>query len=319
MRSHLVFALALAVSGCSMESPKVSSRLAPGEYRLAMPGGRIWYRIVGTGTATPAVLLHGGPGLSSFYMKPLEALSDTRIVIRYDQLGGGKSDRISDTTLFTMDHFIQELDSLRAHLGIRKWHLVGHSWGSMLGLEYYRLHPDRVASLTLGSTVADVSAYARHAELLIHTLADSAQLAIATARATGVYDSPEYAAATQAFYALYLTRQPLVADLDSTLATVNEAIYQYLWGPSEFTVTGRLKNYDVTAFLPSVAVPTLLTVGEFDEVGPDLIRQVAARIPNARFIQFAGAAHLTTWDARTEMVQAIGDFLRSVDSTIARP
>jgi len=252
-------------------------------------------------------------------MKPLEALSDTRIVIRYDQLGGGKSDRISDTTLFTMDHFIQELDSLRAHLGIRKWHLVGHSWGSMLGLEYYRLHRDRVASLTLGSTVADVSAYARHAELLIHTLADSAQLAIATARATGVYDSPEYAAATQAFYALYLTRQPLVADLDSTLATVNEAIYQYLWGPSEFTVTGRLKNYDVTAFLPSVAVPTLLTVGEFDEVGPDLIRQVAARIPNARFIQFAGAAHLTTWDARTEMVQAIGDFLRSVDSTIARP
>src|SRR5690348_1494107 len=67
--------------------------LPPGESRLAVDGGRIWYRVVGSGNATPAILLHGGPGYSSFYMRSLEALGADRPVVRYDQLGAGKSDR----------------------------------------------------------------------------------------------------------------------------------------------------------------------------------------------------------------------------------
>ena len=107
--------------------------LPPGEARLAVDGGRIWYRVVGSGTATPAILLHGGPGFGSFYMKSLEALSADRPVVRYDQLGGGKSDKITDTAMFNIAHFVRELDSLRSHLGYDKVHLVGHSWGTILG------------------------------------------------------------------------------------------------------------------------------------------------------------------------------------------
>jgi len=127
-----------------------------GEGRVAVEGGTIWYRVSGVSEGVPIFLLHGGPGFSSFYMKPLEALGDEWPIVRYDQLGGGKSDRISDTALFTIDHFVGELDSLRAHLGFERVHLLGHSWGTILAVEYYRAHPEHVASLILESAALDI-------------------------------------------------------------------------------------------------------------------------------------------------------------------
>lgn len=309
--------LAWTLSACA-PTEKSNPRLVAGEYSLAVPGGKIWYKVSGTGTGTPVILLHGGPGFSSFYLKSLEDLGDDRIVIRYDQLGGGKSDRISDTTMFTFAHFVNELDSLRAYLGLEKVHVLGHSWGTMLGIEYYRAHATHVASLTFGSAVFDVPAYGARAKALLKTLPDSTQRAIARAEAAGDFDSPAYQNAIAQFYALYVWRRPVAADLDSTLATVNQAIYMYMQGPSEFTITGTFKDYDVTPFLPQIAVPTLFTVGEFDEVGPALIKRFADKVPGARYAVMPGAAHVTTWDARDAMTKAVRDFLRSADSTVKK-
>ncbi len=267
------------------------------------------------------MLLHGGPGFSSFYLKPFEAIGDERSVIRYDQLGGGKSDTTSDTTLFTIAHFVQELDSLRAHLGIPVWHVLGHSWGTILALEYYRAYPDRVASLTFGSPVFDIPAYVRRARGLVATLSDSSQRAIRAGEAAGRYDTPAYQNAINEFYGLYVFRHPVPADLDSSFASFNQKIYVYMQGPSEFTITGTLKQYDATALLPQIQVPALVTVGEFDEVGPELVRAHSARIPGVRFSLLAGSAHLTPWDAREANVQVVREFLDAVDSTraLSRP
>ena len=310
-------ALLLLVAACAKEGPN-PPQLTPGEYRLAVPDGTIWYRIVGTGNGIPLVLLHGGPGFSSYYLKPLEELGDERPVVRYDQLGGGKSDRISDTTLFTIAHFVNELDSLRRKLGVEQWHVLGHSWGTILAVEYYRAHPDRVLSLTLASPVLDIPAYEQHARDLLKTLPDSTQKAIAKAEAAKQYESPEYQNAMNVFYGLYLFRHPVQADLDSTFATANLGIYNYMQGPSEFTITGTLKAWDANALLPTIAVPTLLTVGEFDEVGPELVKAAAAKIPGAGFAVFGGAAHLTTWDARDDMLRTVREFLHAADSTRGR-
>jgi len=316
VRALAIVSLLVLLGGCSRDK-NASSALTPEESRLAVPGGSIWYKVTGTGAGIPVVLLHGGPGFSSFYLKPLEALGDDRSVIRYDQLGGGKSDPISDPTLFTIPHFVQELDSLRSHLGIERWHVLGHSWGTILAFEYYRAHPDRVVSLTFGSPVFDIPAYERRARELLATLPDSLRRAVARAEAIGAYDSPDYQNAINAFYALYVFRHPVQADLDSSLASFNQAIYGYMQGPSEFTITGTLKPYDVTESLAEVKVPTLLTVGEFDEVGPELVRGFAARIPGARFEQLAGSAHITTWDAPDAMMAVVRGFLRSADSVAA--
>jgi proline iminopeptidase len=310
----LVLLIATVFLGSCARKPEPYKPLPVGEGRLAVHGGSIWYKVSGTGKGTPVVLLHGGPGFSSFYLKPLEDLGDDRQVIRYDQLGGGKSDKITDTAMFTIEHFIRELDSLRSHMGVDKWHVFGHSWGTMLAIEYYRAHPRRVVSLTFGSPVFDWPAYQRHAKELLVTLSKPSQLAINKAESNHKYDDPTYQKALEEWNALYACRHPIKEDVDSMFATANEGIYGYMQGPSEFTITGTLKNYNSTSFLSQIKVPTLFTVGEFDEVGPELVKGFAAITPGAKFVQLAGSAHVTTWDAHEENVRVVREFLRSVDS-----
>jgi proline iminopeptidase len=289
-------------------------KLGPGETRLPVDGGEIWYKVSGIGTGTPVILLHGGPGFNSYYLKPLEALGDERKVVRYDQLGAGKSTGTADTTKMTIAHFVRELDSLRSHLGYDKVHLVGHSWGTILGLEYYRAHPEHVASLTLASAALDIPQWERHARVLLKTLPDSAQRAVSTREAEKKFDAPDYQAAIAAFYSKYVWLHPVQADLDSTMQQMNQNIYNYMQGPSEFTVTGTLKKYDATPFLKSIKVPTLFTVGEVDEADPVTIRKHAAMVPGAKIAVIPGAAHITTWDNPKAMLTAVRGHLRAADS-----
>jgi len=324
MRFLVAAALTALVIACQREEKSTPASAAPadsaatalgaGEAYLSVPGGRIWYKKTGSGGGTPVILLHGGPGFSSYYLKSLEGLGADRPVIRYDQLGGGRSDRITDTTLFTIDHFVRELDSLRAALGYDRVHLVGHSWGTILGLEYYRAHPEHVVSLTLASAALDIPAWEQNARRLVKTLSDSAQRAIAVREAEQQFDAPDYQQALQEFYGKYVWLHPVEADLDSTMQTANEAIYGYMQGPSEFTITGTLKSYDATPFLRSVHVPTLYTVGEFDEADPGTVRRFASMTPGAKVEVIPGAAHTTTWDNPEVMLKVVRDFLASVDA-----
>jgi proline-specific peptidase len=313
LRTLCVVFLGVFLVSCAKreEQPKP---LPVGEGRLAVPGGSIWYKVSGTGKGTPVVLLHGGPGYSSYYLKPFEDLANDRQVIRYDQLGGGKSDKATDTTMFTIEHFVQELDSLRAFLGVGKWHVLGHSWGTILAVEYCKVHPEYVATLTLGSAALDIPAWEKNARQLVTTLSDSSQRAISKAERLKTYDDPSYQNAISEFYGQYVWRHPVEADLESTLATLNPSIYTYMQGPSEFTITGTLKNYDATPFLGHIRVPVLYTVGEFDEANPEIVRRFAALTPDARVVVLKGSAHLTTWDARDVNVLAVREFLRSADS-----
>jgi proline iminopeptidase len=303
------------------ETTKVSATpsLGPNETRMAVDGGEIWYKVTGTGSATPVILLHGGPGFSSYYLKPLEELGDDRKVVRYDQLGAGKSSGLTDTAKMNIAHFVAELDSLRAHLGYDKVHLVGHSWGTILGLEYYRAHPQHVASLTLASAALDIPQWERHARDLLKTLPDSLQKAVKTREAEKKYDAPDYQAALGAFYDKYVWLRPVKADLDSMMQQMNAGIYNYMQGPSEFTITGTLKKYDATPFLKSVKVPTLFTVGDVDEADPVTIRKHAAMVPGAKITVIPGAAHITTWDNPQAMIAAVRGHLRSADSTVVKP
>jgi proline iminopeptidase len=329
MRSIHVLSLLIIATACSGKSAPAKTdsvagtatsgipALGPGEAMLPVDGGKIWYKKSGTGTGTPMILVHGGPGFSSFYLKPLEALGNDRPVVRYDQLGSGRSTGLTDTTKMTIAHFVAELDSLRAALGYDKFDLVGHSWGTMLGFEYYKAHPEHVASLTLASSALDMPAWQRNTRRLEKTLSDSAQKAINEAEASKRYDSPAYKNAMNEFYGKYVWRHPVAADLDSTLKTVNDQIYNYMEGPSEFTVTGTFKNFNVTGELKDVKVPVLYTVGEFDEADPATVKHFASLTPGAKVVVIPGSAHVTTWDNPTAMTAAVRAFLRHVDSTSA--
>ena len=321
---RMLVVLPFALAGCKdtakQPHPMVmaDAPLPAGEGRLEVDGGTIWYKRSGSGTGTPVVLVHGGPGLSSYYLKALEALGDDRPVVRYDQLGGGKSSRISDTTLMNFDEFAAQLDALRQELGYSRVHLVGHSWGAMLALEYYRRHPDRVESLVLASPSLDVAAWNRDVTRLVATLSDSAQRAIRSYEQRGRENPGAYAVAVGEFYRRYVWRHPVAADLDSTLLTSNQAVGGYMKGSAAFVIGGTLGRYDATPYLKRVTVPVLYTAGEFDEADPATVRRFAALTRGAAVVVIPGAAHMTTWDNPSATVAAVRAFLRRADSTMAK-
>src|SRR5215472_8509562 len=149
--------------------------LQPGEGYVNVQGGRIWYRIVGSGTHTPLLLLHGGPGAPSYYLNPLAVLADERPVIFYDQLGAGRSDKPTDISLWRVERFVQELSELRRALGLTQVHILGHSWGTMLALDYMMTKPTGVRSLILASPALSMNRWIEDAATLKKTLPESIQ------------------------------------------------------------------------------------------------------------------------------------------------
>ena len=292
----------------------------PDEGFVNVEGGRIWYHRVGSGKATPLLVLHGGPGACSYYLKPLLALAADRPVIIYDQLGCGKSDRPTDTTLFTVDRYVRELQTLRDSLGLREVHLLGHSWGAMLAESYMATRPAGVRSLILASPLVTTAQWEHDADSLIKALPDSTRAAIATHEANHTTSAPEYVNAMKAYYALYYNRTPPhdMAERDSGQAAVGEQVYEYMWGPSEFYATGTLKHFDATATLRGITVPTLFIAGEFDEATPSSTRSFSRLVPGSEFVMIPGSGHLTMHDNPAAMLAAVRTFLAQVERRTAR-
>ncbi len=303
--------LILLLAGCA----PATERPVPGDGRLAVEGGTIFYRVVGEGSGVPVVLLHGGPGYTAHYLEPLTALGDDRPVILYDQLGSGRSDHVTDTALFRIDRYVRELDSLRRALKLDRIHLYGHSWGTMLALEYLATKPTGIVSVVLASPVITTASWAADGQGLLATLPDSLRQVIATHEAAGTTASPEYEAASMAFMERFVfgSGPPFGAEVDSAMAGYNPLVYTTMWGPSEFSPRGNLRDFDRSATLAALTMPVLFTAGRNDEARPETVERFAKTVPGAAVRIFEQSAHMTMLTEREGYVAAVRDFLRKHD------
>lgn len=283
---------------------------------ISVPGGRIYWARMGNGPGTPLIVIHGGPGSSSFGLKGWAILGDDRPVIRYDQLGSGKSDHPTDTTLYTVDRYVQELQALRDSLGLTEVHLYGRSWGAMLLQAYMGTNPTGVRSVTFSSPLVTTARWEHDADSLILFLPDSMQRQIAEHEAAGTTDHSEYQAAMDAYYAQFLRRTPsrFAADADSARQMSGTFVYNYMWGPSEFTSTGTLKTFDGTDWLRTIRVPALFVAGEFDEATPAATEEFSRLVPGSEFAVIPGAGHATENDNPEAIYGLVREFLRRADT-----
>lgn len=156
------------MSGCRQgEIPK------RGQGFINVKGGKIWYRIVGEGDKTPILLLHGGPGGTSYILKPLAVLGKDRPVIFFDQLGSGRSDRITDTTLMTIENYVEQVNQVRLALGLKEYYLFGQSWGTMLGFDYYLKYPEGIKGIIFSGAAISIPLYLKGVDTLFASLPDS--------------------------------------------------------------------------------------------------------------------------------------------------
>jgi proline iminopeptidase len=273
-------------------------------------GGKIWYEIVGSEkTGAPILLLHGGPGMTSEYLRPLAALANERPVIFYDQLGSGKSDKPADTSLWKIERFVEELATLRKTLDLDTIHLFGHSWGTMLAMEYMARKPVGVKTLILAGPCISASKWIADANMLRSQLPQSIQDTLTFHEQNGTTNSPGYISATEEFYKRYLSNKPYTTEVQKSMDDLNVDVYRTMWGNTEFSATGNLKKFDRSDDLHNINIPALFTCGEFDEATPGTTAWYAMKVKNSEFRVIKDAAHMTMNEQPEEYVQTVRTFL----------
>jgi proline-specific peptidase len=295
--------------------PMVTMQIQEG--RIPVTGGEVWYRVVGAGSAIPLLTLHGGPGAGHDYLESLEVLLDERPVVLYDQLGCGLSDKPDDTSLWRIDRFVHEVDEVRDALGLDRVHLLGQSWGGWLAIEYMLSRPEGVVSLTLASTSASTAEFVRGTKQLIDEMPADMRDALQRGDEAQVYDSPEYIRAMNEFYQRHVCRlNPWPEPLLRTGANLEgNAVYLTMNGPNEFTVIGNLKDWDRTDRLGEITVPTLITVGRYDEIIPACAETLQRGIPHSELHVFEQSGHCAHLEESEKYNNLLRAFLHRVEQS----
>lgn len=285
----------------------------PREGFLTVPGGPIWYKVLGEGKGTPVLAVHGGPGGTSCSFLDLAPLAEGRQLIVFDQLGSGRSGRPADRSLWNVARFVEELHTVRTKLGLKRVHLLGHSWGGSLVAEYLLRKGTRgVASVILASPLLSTPDWIADAEELRKQLPPEVQQTLRQHETAGTTDSPAYRSAEAEFNKHFLSRTGRPASSpDCAGSASNSIIYEQMWGPSEFHATGSLKSFDLTKELGKLKLPTLIVVGEFDEARPQTAARYQKLIPGAHLEVIPNAAHALWWDNREATIKTFSDFIKS--------
>ncbi len=286
-------------------------------------GYKTWYRIVGDHEKKgkfPLLTLHGGPGVCHDYLESLEAMALTgRRVIFYDQLGCGNSDHPHNPEMWTVDLFKEEVGVVRGALGLERIHLLGQSWGGMLGMEYALTQPPGLLSLTVASSPASAPLWLEEANRLLSECPPEVREVIARHEAAGTTDSPEYAEAEHFFYMRHVCRaDPWPEYVTRSFAKLAEdpEVYYTMQGRSEFVMTGKLKDWDITDRLGEIKVPTLVTSGRYDEATPLIAGPVHRGIAGSEWVIFEHSGHLAHAEEPERYMQVLGDFLARVESNL---
>jgi proline iminopeptidase len=302
---------AAGLAGCSKSEPKAKAAPPASEGRAAVPGGEIWWKIVGAGPKTPLLTLHGGPGAGHNYLLPMAALGDERPVIFYDQLGCGKADSPPDEKVYTVQRSVDELDAVRKALGLEKVVLYGHSWGSMLAIEYLcQRRGAGVEKLVLGGALASTPQAVAGMQRLIAALPDGKGKRLHELEAAGQTASQEYQDIVGLFYATHLCRADPTGDFAQSGEVLAKSIaYRVMNGPNEFTITGVIKDWDRRRDLGLIKLPTLITTGEFDEITLDCHETIRDGIAGSRLEVMKDASHATMDEKPAEYVKLVRDFI----------
>jgi proline iminopeptidase len=281
---------------------------------IEVPGGCVWYRIVGDGTGVPLLCLHGGPGFPHDYLEELAGLADRRPVVFYDQLGCGRSDRPADKSLWEVERFVEELAVVRESLGLDRVHLFGSSWGGMLAMAYVLDWRPVLDSLVLSSSPASSPRWTADCAELLAELPEALRETIRRHEAHRYTGCLEYSAAILPFYKRHVCRlDPWPDALERAFANANREIYEYMAGPSEFAIVGTLRDWDVTDRLGEIDVPTLITCGEHDEMRPSHAADMQRRMPNAELEVFQGASHVTMAEVPDAYRARLNEFFDRVE------
>jgi proline iminopeptidase len=330
--------LTLALLGCSNPNNSPTTGIPANEngvpqYTEVQSGGikmisidgkyRVWTKKIGNGDIK-VLLLHGGPGFTHDYFECFEDFLPQAGIqfYYYDQLGVGNSDVPTDTSLWTVDRYVEEVEQVRQGLGLENFYLLGHSWGSMLAMEYLQKYQVHVKAAVLSNMAAGIKSYVAYtAKLRSELFTAQEQKKYDSLDKLQLYGSPEYQELLMnKLYTSVMCRlsewpEPVVRAFKKP----NTSIYMQMQGVDEFHVTGNFKNWEMWDRLPNIKITTLVIGGEKDEMNPEDMRKEGMLIPNSRTYLCPNGSHLSMYDDQQNYFNNLIGFLKDVESDKFKP
>ena len=282
--------------------------------RVPVEGGSV--ATFSYGDSTEAIfLLNGGPGIRSKHLQVSHAyLADTGLrVVTHDQLGTGESDHPDDASLWTIERYAREVETVRTALDLGPIHVYGHSWGAMLAVEYTLTYPEAVKSLIISHGIANMPFHRRETDRLKTGFGSEFALMMRRHELAGRFDHPEYQAAETLMFRRHVCRMlewPAIL-VEEMIKGWNKAIYDAMIG-AEYHATGNLKDWNRAPDMHRITQPTLVLTGEHDALTPEEAMEMHDVLPNSELHMFEGIAHMPFYESPEEYFRVLEGFLRVV-------
>jgi len=284
----------------------------------------VYTKRMGNNPKMRVLLLHGGPGGTHEEFGNFEGYLPNEEIeyIYYDQLDSYYSDNPNDHSLWTIEHFVEEVEQVRKALGLHKdnFYLLGQSWGGTLAMEYALKYQYNLKGLIVSNMVASIAEYNKYAkEVLGPQMPEEVLKQIQSLEAAKDYSNPRYEALLmEHFYTKHLIRKPLELwpkSVQLLFKHLNHDIYVYMQGPSEFGITkeATLYNWDISDRLLEIKVPTLMLGAKYDTMDPKYMEWMAGQVQNGRSVTTNGS-HLSQFDDPKTFFSELIKFVKEVDN-----
>ncbi len=281
----------------------------------------IYYVAIGRGD--PLLVLHGGPGASHNYFLPyLLPLARRNRLIFIDERGSGRSQKLDDPAGYTVEAMVEDVEAVRQALGIRSMSLLGHSFGGVLAQAYALKYQDHLTHLILCSTFHSTKEMNTVFDTMKQKMAPELRDRIDRMEKEGLfghgkdfeknrYTNAYMIAAWGEGYFPYLYQTHPDANYDPTsLTDMSWDLYRQMWGShGEFVIDGNLASVEYADRLPSIKVPTLITVGDHDECAPSLSEEMHRKIAGSKLVILPHSGHMTFVDQPALFLSTVDEFL----------
>lgn len=291
---------------------------------ITTPGGtfHVWTKRVGNNPRIKLLLLHGGPGATHEYFEAADMFLPAEGVeyYYYDQLGSHYSDQPQDSTLWETARFVEEVEQVRQALGMdsTNFFLLGHSWGGILAMEYALKYQHNLKGLVISNMMSSIPAYNEYAtEVLMPAMDPKVLEEIRSIEARKDYANPRYMALlVPNHYEQHILRRPAAQwpdPVNRAFRHINQSIYIPMQGPSELGASGKLANWDRSADLQRITVPTLVIGATHDTMDPRHMEWMATQLPHGRFLLCPDGSHMAMYDDQQTYFRGLVQFLHDVD------
>jgi len=283
---------------------------------------RVWTKRVGNNPTIKVLLLHGGPGVTHEYFEAFDSYFPAAGIeyYYYDQLGSAYSDQPDEPELWEIPRFVDEVEQVRQALKLdqNNFYLLGHSWGGLLAIEYALRYQQYVKGLIISNMMASIPAYNEYANKVLMPKMDQAALdEIKRLETAGDYENPHYMELLiPHHYVQHVLRMPIdqwPEPVNRAFKTVNQKIYVPLQGPSELGASGKLINWDRTADLKKITVPTLAIGARYDTMDPTHMEWIAQQVQHGQYHYCPNGSHMAMYDDQTTYMDGVIRFLQRID------